>query len=334
VKLVENSGVWRLEYMMKFSGFDGVIPASDVWSGNSRFINAESGCYMRRCLLLFLGRIGALINPVMRSLEEFAPSGCDLTADEASEFLLFQASMLENNGVEVYFPDWWKRASSERLTLRGRPVQGSAPSGFFHDAAMSAEKPLQAEQLAFKWEMAIGGAPLSEDEEELVTKMECPLIFIGGRWVFVRPEHVEGVRRLRENLPRRLTAREAIRLAVKDWRIDGFIGSPELEQIYDSLFRGAAGVLEKPAEMKGSLRPYQARGFSWLSLLSGLGLGACLADDMGLGKTIQALAMIQHRRDLGELGPVLLICPTSVLENWRMEISRFKESFVSESSST
>ena len=40
------------------------------------------------------------------------------------------------------------------------------------------------------------------------------------------------------------------------------------------------------------LRPYQQAGVQWLHLLSGLGLGACLADDMGLGKTIQVLALL------------------------------------------
>jgi predicted phage terminase large subunit-like protein len=36
-------------------------------------------------------------------------------------------------------------------------------------------------------------------------------------------------------------------------------------------------------------------GLQWLQLLSGLGLGACLADDMGLGKTIQVLAHVVER---------------------------------------
>ena len=33
--------------------------------------------------------------------------------------------------------------------------------------------------------------------------------------------------------------------------------------------------------------------------------------------------MIQHHRNNGENRPVLLVCPTSVLENWRLEIARF-----------
>jgi SNF2 family DNA or RNA helicase len=56
------------------------------------------------------------------------------------------------------------------------------------------------------------------------------------------------------------------------------------------------------------------------------GLGACLADDMGLGKTIQLIALLLHQpRDQGSPspGPTLLVCPTSVVGNWRRELARF-----------
>ena len=57
------------------------------------------------------------------------------------------------------------------------------------------------------------------------------------------------------------------------------------------------------------------------------GLGACLADDMGLGKTIQAIALMLHVRERATLGsvtpPALLVCPTSVVGNWKREIAHF-----------
>ena len=82
--------------------------------------------------------------------------------------------------------------------------------------------------------------------------------------------------------------------------------------------------MKEPQGFKGELRPYQARGVSWLSFLEQWGLGACLADDMGLGKTIQLIAFLLHQKALNRLtGPVLLICPTSVLGNWEREVHRF-----------
>ena len=44
---------------------------------------------------------------------------------------------------------------------------------------------------------------------------------------------------------------------------------------------------------------------------------------MGLGKTVQALALIQRDWEENEKRPVLLICPTSVVGNWRKEAARF-----------
>ena len=113
---------------------------------------------------------------------------------------------------------------------------------------------------------------------------------------------------------------------------DGWLGAA-LERL-----RGIAPVedVREPEGFVGRLRPYQRRGVGWLSFLRRLGLGACLADDMGLGKTIQAIALLLHSRHLAEKQlesrngqvedrnrPALLICPTSVVANWRHEIERF-----------
>src|SRR5215211_6651027 len=51
-----------------------------------------------------------------------------------------------------------------------------------------------------------------------------------------------------------------------------------------------------PAGFGATLRPYQERGLAWLSFLSQVGLGACLADDMGLGKTVQLLALLASEK--------------------------------------
>src|SRR5204863_645487 len=87
--------------------------------------------------------------------------------------------------------------------------------------------------------------------------------------------------------------------------------------------RAAFEELPAPAGLKGTLRPYQLRGYSWLAFLRRWGLGACLADDMGLGKTIQTLALVQRDWQGEGRRPTLLICPTSVVGNWMKEAERF-----------
>ena len=80
-----------------------------------------------------------------------------------------------------------------------------------------------------------------------------------------------------------------------------------------------------PAGFKGELRPYQQRGYEWLSALRELMLHGCLADDMGLGKTVQALALLQGELETGRNSgnPSLVVAPTSVVQNWADEASRF-----------
>jgi SNF2-related domain/Helicase conserved C-terminal domain len=80
-----------------------------------------------------------------------------------------------------------------------------------------------------------------------------------------------------------------------------------------------------PATVQADMRPYQKDGFNFLCHLTRLHLGGILADDMGLGKTLQTLAWLawlkgRHSKDPK---PSLVICPASVLHNWRREANRF-----------
>ena len=102
----------------------------------------------------------------------------------------------------------------------------------------------------------------------------------------------------------------------------GFQVDVESQAWLDRVARVSAAEPEVPSTLRATLRPYQVEGFRWLSYLSELGLGACLADDMGLGKTIQILALLLSRVD-ENLGPTLVVAPTSVCGNWTAEIARF-----------
>ena len=73
-----------------------------------------------------------------------------------------------------------------------------------------------------------------------------------------------------------------------------------------------------PGALQAELRDYQLDGFRWLARRVKAGAGCCLADDMGLGKTLQVLALL-----LKENGPHLVVCPTSVLSNWRNQARSF-----------
>jgi superfamily II DNA or RNA helicase len=77
--------------------------------------------------------------------------------------------------------------------------------------------------------------------------------------------------------------------------------------------------------LEKTMRPYQRDGVRWLRFMEKGGYCGILADEMGLGKTIQALAWIQLKRLSATADglPSLVVCPTSLVENWAAEAKRF-----------
>jgi len=105
-----------------------------------------------------------------------------------------------------------------------------------------------------------------------------------------------------------------------------FADSPEAKALRARVatFKGVPSV-NIPTTVQAEMRPYQKDGFDFLCHLVQIRLGGVLADDMGLGKTLQTLAWLawlrdRHRKDPK---PSLVICPASVLHNWRREAERF-----------
>src|SRR4030095_9942443 len=72
------------------------------------------------------------------------------------------------------------------------------------------------------------------------------------------------------------------------------------------------------------MRPYQRQGVAWLQFLRENKFGGILADEVGLGKTLQTLAFIHSCQTKHKLsGPVLVVCPTSLVFNWLAEAKKF-----------
>ncbi len=84
--------------------------------------------------------------------------------------------------------------------------------------------------------------------------------------------------------------------------------------------------VEIPVALKGTLRPYQREGLNWLDFLDDFNFGGCLADDMGLGKSIQIIAFILLQRNKVKNNCNLLVVPTTLIFNWKVEIEKFAPS--------
>lgn len=72
------------------------------------------------------------------------------------------------------------------------------------------------------------------------------------------------------------------------------------------------------------LKNYQVVGINWLNLLYTSHFSCILADEMGLGKTCQVIAFMAHlKATSSKAGPHLVVVPSSTLENWLREFSKF-----------
>ncbi|XP_054409504.1 chromodomain-helicase-DNA-binding protein 1-like isoform X3 [Pongo abelii] len=89
-----------------------------------------------------------------------------------------------------------------------------------------------------------------------------------------------------------------------------------------------AGVQEQDLRQWGltgiHLRSYQLEGVNWLAQCFHCQNGCILGDEMGLGKTCQTIALFIYLTGrLNDEGPFLILCPLSVLSNWKEEMQRF-----------
>lgn len=82
---------------------------------------------------------------------------------------------------------------------------------------------------------------------------------------------------------------------------------------------------EIPSELNHIMRNYQKTGYKWLKSLSIYSLGGILADDMGLGKTLQIISLLLSEKNMNDIDkkPSIVVCPTSLVYNWKSEIEKF-----------
>jgi len=264
------------------------------------------------------------------------------TVTQAYRFLN-DVAIMEDGGLSVRVPDWWKSRRQARPQVQVRIGEQRA-------SAVGLDSLLD-----FSASLAVDGTPLTEEERQQLMAATDGLTLLRGKWVEVdqqkltealkqwkelQEEHADGISflegmRLLAGTP--LQATGSVSDDVLQWSsvTSGKWLTEVLQQIRDP--NGIQGC-EPGAGLQATLRPYQADGVRWLWFMTQLGLGACLADDMGLGKTIQVIDLIVRLKDSGtsttsgkksggkqshSAAPFLLIVPASLIGNWKQELDRF-----------
>ncbi len=116
----------------------------------------------------------------------------------------------------------------------------------------------------------------------------------------------------------------AYRALLLDTLVDDDHKSEALKEYVERMQHAQEGAHSIPGTLAQVLRPYQCEGFQWLCGLSDRGLGGILADEMGLGKSLQLIAfLLAHKDEASTIGPALVVCPSSLVYNWRAEFQKF-----------
>ena len=240
--------------------------------------------------------------PVLdRLLELRVPDQLTLDGDELVSLLEDGVAALAARGVDVLWPRSLGRDLTATTVLdRATPMserEAQLRTGMFGEDTL----------FSFRWQLAMHGDPLTEDEMDQLASSAAPLLRLRGNWTVIDPSIA---RKARKRVIRTVQPAEAVAAALTGVVQLGTAEQPVEEQVVvgASLLKVRERLLnatsqppvDVPAGLNGTLRDYQRQGLTWLVELTSHGLGACLADDMGLGKTITLIALHLHRVEAGQ----------------------------------
>ncbi len=334
---------WHVDLMLQSVDDPSLlVHAAAVWrAGESLRKAARSIHEPQEVLLAELGRAERVFPELGASLEQRRPTTVALDAGGAHRFLAAVAPALEVAGFGVLLPSWWRRPTG-RLGLR---LQASSGSRAVAGGRLSTDGLAEVD-----WEAALGDQSLSLEELTRLADLKAPLVRVRGQWMELRHEDVAQLvafldegrrRRTRMSVADVLRTVAGLEVPVPGVPVTGVDADGLLQAMLAGDWEASLELRAQPPGFTGELRPYQQRAVAWIELLERSGLGACLADDMGLGKTATVLAVLQSEQAdaRGRLlpvgrptpagtgrqppGPTLIVCPTSVVGNWRAEAARF-----------
>ena len=281
-----------------------------------------------------------IVGQLLTSRAIFQPQAW--TVSQAYRFLS-DVVIMEDAGLSVRVPDWWKSRKATRPQVQVRIGERQA-------SAVGLDSLLD-----FSANLAVDGTPLTDAERRQLLAATDGLTLLRGKWVEVdqqklnealkqwkelQDEHASGISFLdgmRLLAGTRLQNAESVDDNAMQW--SSVTSGAWLSEVLRHL-RDPHGIIgcEPGIALRATLRPYQADGVRWLWFMTQLGLGACLADDMGLGKTIQVIDLILQLKDAAAVSPktakpraksdaavsaFLLIVPASLIGNWKQELERF-----------
>ena len=326
----DNYDNWKLNYYLQaIDNPDFLFPTEQIWQHPYPQLDIEDRVIdnPQEIILKGLGLAAKFYEPIAKSLDEAMPNSCSLNAIEAYQFIRSAVWQLQDNGLGVILPQGLNSGVDEKRLGVKIEAKVSLSKG---------ERLNLSTLLNYNLKVAVGDKTLTQKEFQNLLAQKSPIVEVEGQWLALQPSDVKAaediLNQAEDNI--NLTVEDALRLSsgqgetIARLPVVAFESSGALADLIDSIGNNQqVETLSTPKQFKGTLRPYQILGFSWLYFLHKWNLGACLADDMGLGKTIQLIAFLLTLKQKKQLSkPSLIDCPTSVLNNWEREISKFAPS--------
>ncbi len=292
---------------LKFKIF--IEPCEDAYSlsikVNDKYIYEHKQSDQKLQILLVLVKFSEEIYEIQTLIKE---PYIILSYERLEEFMLFKKDFILDLGIDIILPKELKNLLKPKLQIK---VKSSSKS---FQSFLSLDKLLE-----YDYKIAIGDATISQSEFEKLLENGQELVKFRDNFVVLNAKEAENIfKNIEKN--KTLDKYELLHLS--------FNNEIELDDNLQSYLKKLFSFKEfKQPKINVDLRAYQSRGFNWAinNLLNGFGV--IFADDMGLGKTLQTITVLKYLKEHGHLdAPVLIVVPTTLLNNWANEIEKFAPS--------
>ncbi len=334
-------------YLQPLQDFSTFIPLMDVWEGivtyQEEYKNVcNENNVLQEEILRALGIAAKLFPPISMALEGKNPHHVKIEAHYVMDFLRQGQYFLSQAGFNISLPEEFQQQGEQRLSARMviksvQKTQAYYSSDSPNLAPMGSGFDMES-MLEFHWEAQLGkhGETLTKEEFTELAQSKEPLLYWRGKWVLIDPQDMESLRPIFEKQKTgtgEISYSEALKLGLTGG-IQLRENGTEYEVLVEGDFSNVVSHLQEidefkeipaPRNFQGELRPYQQTALTWLVHMAQLKFGVILADDMGLGKTVEVIAFLQHQKNTYPQmpGSILVVCPTSLLYNWKRELHKF-----------
>lgn len=234
-----------------------------------------------------------------------------LDLNDVADFLQNAVGVLRKFGVTVLLPKSLEKELKMKTVISLRTKNSSSKKivkSFLNFGDI----------FSYDLQVMLGNETVSIEEFKKLVSKKTKLVKFKNQFVLLNPDEAE---KLLSHFEKKLSRFDVLQNVLDET----IVADEKTKLCFENFFH--VNELKPPKNLNAHLRPYQLLGFSWMYANIKNGFGCLLADDMGLGKTIQVLSLLLFLKQTNELhdktNGALIVCPASLLSNWKHECALF-----------